>query len=70
MLEAVVHTADIQDRAGGPAFLSRIRNRFPWLVHIFADGGYAGIRIMPGAITLTVMPRSAISSASVRVRFA
>lgn len=42
MIEAVVHTADIQDRDGGPMLLKHIHNRFPWLTHIFADGGYAG----------------------------
>ena len=42
MIEAVVHTADIQDRDGGPLVLKNIRGRFPWLSHIFADGGYAG----------------------------
>ena len=42
LLEAVVHTADIQDRDGGPQVLKNIRNRFPFLSHIFADGGYAG----------------------------
>jgi len=42
MIEAVVHTADIQDRDGGPLLLTHVRNRFPWLSHIFADGGYAG----------------------------
>jgi transposase len=42
MIEAVVHTADIQDRDGGPLVLRNIRGRFPFLTHIFADGGYAG----------------------------
>jgi transposase len=42
MIEALVHTADIQDRDGGPLVLENIRARFPWLTHIFADGGYAG----------------------------
>lgn len=42
MIEAVVHTADIQDRDGGPLVLQNIQTRFPWLTHIFADGAYAG----------------------------
>lgn len=42
MLDVVVHTADIQDRDDGPLLLQQIRHRFPWLSHIFADGGYAG----------------------------
>jgi transposase len=39
---AVVHAADVQDRVGAVYVLSSIRQNFPWLRHIFADGGYAG----------------------------
>jgi transposase len=38
----VVHPADIQDRDGGSLALASIRSLYPWLRHIFADGGYAG----------------------------
>jgi transposase len=38
----VVHAADIQDRDGAPDVLAAIRARWPWLRHLFADGGYAG----------------------------
>ena len=38
----IVHEAGIQDRDGAPALLQLIRNAFPWLRHVFADGGYAG----------------------------
>ena len=37
----MVHAADIQDRDGAPALLASIRSAFPWLRHVFADGGYA-----------------------------
>ncbi len=37
----LVHAADIQDRDGAVDVLAAIRHRFPWLRHIFADGGYA-----------------------------
>jgi putative transposase len=37
-----VHPADIQDRDGAVAVLASIRRLYPWLRHIFADGGYAG----------------------------
>ena len=33
------HAADIQDRDGAPDVLKAIRFRFPWLRHVFADGG-------------------------------
>ena len=41
LVGAVVHTADIQDRDGAPDVLSSIRHSFPWLRHVFADGGAA-----------------------------
>src|SRR6202008_2529096 len=39
---AVVHTADIQDRDGAPLVLAAARFLYPWLRHVFADGGYGG----------------------------
>ena len=42
LVTALVHAADIQDRDGAPAVLAEARDKFPWLRHIFADGGYAG----------------------------
>ena len=41
----VVHEASIQDRDGAPCVLATIRSRYPWLRHIFADGGYAGEKL-------------------------
>jgi putative transposase len=41
----LVHAADIQDRDGAPDVLKAIRLRFPWLRHVFADGGYAGNKL-------------------------
>ena len=35
----LVRTADIQDRDGAVDVLKAVRFRFPWLRHIFADGG-------------------------------
>ena len=42
LVTATVHPADIQDRDGAPIVLARARFAFPWLRHVFADGGYAG----------------------------
>ena len=42
LLVILVHGADIQDRDGAPDVLKAARFRFPWLRHVFADGGYAG----------------------------
>ena len=46
LVHAVIHTANIQDRDGAPMVLAEILHRFPWLRHIFADGGYAGDKLM------------------------
>lgn len=40
-----VHPADIQDRDGAVGTLASIRTLYPWLRHIFADGGYAGDKL-------------------------
>ena len=45
LVAAVVHTADIQDRDGAPNVLTSIRASFPWLRHVFADGGYGGEKL-------------------------
>lgn len=45
LVHAVIHTADIQDRDGAPLVLREIIHRFPWLRHVFADGGYAGDKL-------------------------
>ena len=45
LVHAVVHGADIQDRDGAPLVMAGIVARFPWLRHVFADGGYAGEKL-------------------------
>jgi hypothetical protein len=40
-----VHGADIQDPDGAVGVLASIRYLFPWLRHVFADGGYAGEKL-------------------------
>jgi len=63
LVHAVVHTADIQDRDGAPLVLAGVIKRFPWLRHVFADGGYAGgklrVALKPmGAWTIEIIKRS------------
>lgn len=41
----VVHSAAIQDRDGAAQVLQSIVKRWPWLRHVFADGGYAGPKL-------------------------
>jgi transposase len=63
LVAAMVHGADIQDRDGAPALLASIRSLFPWLRHVFADGGYAGPKLRAalaelGHWTLEIVKRS------------
>ena len=41
----VVHEASIQDRDGAIHVLHSIRRFYPFLRHVFADGGYAGPKL-------------------------
>ena len=45
VLDAVVHTADIQDRDGAPSLIESVKDNVPTLTKIFADGGYAGEKL-------------------------
>jgi len=59
----MVHGANIQDRDGAPEVLKSIRHAFPWLRHIFADGGYAGPKLRGklakiGCWTMEIIKRS------------
>ena len=63
LVAALVHEANIQDRDGAPALLASIRKTFPWLRHVFADGGYAGPKLETalakiGTWTLQIIKRS------------
>jgi transposase len=46
-----VHAADIQDRDGAVEVLTSIRAPYPWLRHVFADGGYAGDKLREAIAT-------------------
>lgn len=63
MVGLVVHGADIQDRDGAPAVLHSVRHRYPWLRHVFADGGYGGDKLKGrlseiGSWTIQVVKRT------------
>ena len=64
LVAAAVHPADIQDRDGAAPLLASIRHAFPWLRHVFADGGYAGAKLATalaalGRWTLEIVKRPA-----------
>ena len=53
----------MQDRDGAPDVLANIRDRFPWLRHVFANGGYAGDKLRTsltklGKWTIEIIKRS------------
>jgi transposase len=59
----IVTPADVQDRDAAPDLLASLGNAFPWLHHIFADGGYAGPKLQDalknlGDWTLEIVKRS------------
>ena len=45
MVACVVHAADIQDRDGAVCVIAEMKNRYPTIEHLFADGGYAGDKL-------------------------
>jgi transposase len=61
-----VHAANIQDRDGAEAVLTSIRALYPWLRHVFADGGYAGDKLRDalaafGRWTVEIIKRSDVA---------
>jgi len=41
-MHAVVHAADIQDRDGGVLLMATLFGLYPFLLKLYADGGYQG----------------------------
>src|SRR5258707_1126330 len=42
LMHAIVHGADIQDRDGGALLMATLFGAFPFLLKLYADGGYQG----------------------------
>ena len=42
LLHAIVHPADLQDRDGGVLLVATLFGMFPFLLKLYADGGYQG----------------------------
>ena len=41
-MHALVHAADVQDRDGGALVMATLFGSFPFLLKLYADGGYRG----------------------------
>ena len=42
LLHAIVHSADIKDRDGGVLVMATLFGMYPFLLKLYADGGYQG----------------------------
>jgi transposase len=42
LMHAIVHAADVQDRDGGAMLMAGLFGAFPFLIKLYADGGYQG----------------------------
>jgi transposase len=63
-MHAIVHAADIQDRDGGVVLMASLFGLFPFLLKLFADGGYqgekfqSGLRAALGHVQVEIVKRS------------
>ena len=53
VLDAIVHTADIQDQDGAPDLVAFVKNNVLALTKIFGNGGYGGENWPPPSRALT-----------------
>lgn len=47
-MQAIVHAADVQDRDGGVLLMGALFGLFPFLLKLYADGGYQGPQFQQG----------------------
>jgi transposase len=47
-MHAVVHAADLQDRDGGALVMATLFGLYPFLLKLYADGGYQGPNFQEG----------------------
>jgi len=52
MMHALVHAADIQDRDGGVVVMATLFGLYPFLMKLYADGGYQGPQFQKGLKTV------------------
>lgn len=48
LMQAIVHAADLQDRDGGVLLMGALFGLYPFLLKLYADGGYAGAKFQHG----------------------
>jgi transposase len=47
-MHAIVHAADVQDRDGGVILMATLFGLYPFLLKLYADGGYQGAGFQNG----------------------
>jgi transposase len=47
-MHAIVHAADVQDRDGGALVMATLFGLYPFLLKLYADGGYQGPNFQEG----------------------
>lgn len=47
-MHALVHAADVQDRDGGVVVMATLFGLYPFLLKLYADGGYQGPQFQTG----------------------
>ncbi len=63
-MQAAVHAADIQDRGGGVMLMASLFGLYPFLLTLYADGGYqgpqfhAGLRRVMAQVEVEIVKRS------------
>ena len=65
-MHAVVHAADIQDRDGGALVMATMFGLYPFLLKLYADGGYQG-PVFRDAVT-KILARVNVKSSSARIK--
>ena len=63
-MHAIVHGADVQDRDGGALVMATLFGLYPFLLKLYADGGYQGaqfqraLKTIIGRVNLEIVKRS------------
>ena len=63
-MHAIVHAADVQDRDGGALVMATLFGLYPFLLKLYADGGYQGaqfqraLKTIIGRVNLEIVKRS------------
>ena len=64
LMHAIVHGADVQDRDGGALVMATLFGLYPFLLKLYADGGYQGaqfqraLKTIIGRVNLEIVKRS------------